>query len=61
MGELSHKVDALLTEANDCELIGSLATNPKVRESNRARAEQLRKLAEETRKLDPSHARAQEG
>jgi hypothetical protein len=62
MGEFTQKIDALLTEANDCELIGSLATTREVRETNRARAQELRKLAQEIRKLDraPSDARPQE-
>jgi hypothetical protein len=62
MGEHSLKIDALLTEANDCELIGSLATTREVRETNRARAQELRKLAQEIRKLDrvPSDACLQE-
>jgi hypothetical protein len=52
MSTLSQGIDALLNEANDCELIGNLATLPEVREANRVRAAELRGLASEARRLD---------
>jgi hypothetical protein len=52
MSRLSHRIDELLAEANDCELIGSLATTPDIRKANLERALQLRRLAERARELE---------
>ena len=48
---VASRIDALLLEANDCELIGSLATDPETRRLNRERAASLRKLAGEAKQV----------
>ena len=42
----SDRVEGLLLEAEDCQLIERLATDPQTRRANRIRAERLRRIAE---------------
>lgn len=45
MKDLSVKLEKLLVEAEDCELIGRLATDPKKRELFKKLASDLRAMA----------------
>lgn len=45
----SQQIESLLRQADECELLGGLATDAQVRRANRARAAMLRKLASESR------------
>jgi hypothetical protein len=47
MADVRTDIEELRTKAADCELLGSLATDPAVREENRKRAAEYRKLIEE--------------
>jgi hypothetical protein len=49
MKDLHAKLEKLLVEAEDCELIGRLATEPEKRETFRRLSLQLREMAEELR------------
>lgn len=51
MGILSQKIDALMSEANDCDMISSLSANPETRRDNRERAAKLRELAQRARQV----------
>jgi hypothetical protein len=42
----SNRVEELLLEAEDCQLIERLATDPQTRRANKIRAERLRRIAE---------------
>jgi hypothetical protein len=47
MADVRTDIEELRTKAADCELLGSLATDPAVREENRKRAAEYRQLIEE--------------
>jgi hypothetical protein len=47
MKDLQAKLEQLLAEAHDCELIGNLATDQAKRATFRRMAAQFRKMAEE--------------
>jgi hypothetical protein len=49
-------IEELRAKAADCELLGSLATDPAVREENRKRAMEYRKLIEEAEAQSRTHA-----
>jgi hypothetical protein len=49
MPDLKIKLDNLLADAADCQLIGNLAIDPAKREEYRRRAEEFRALAERVR------------
>jgi len=49
MKDLQAKLERLLAEAQDCDLIGNLATDPDKRATFRRMAEQLREVAEQLR------------
>ena len=48
MTDLSVKIDQLLKEADECEMLGGLCASHEERIANRRRAEELRALASET-------------
>jgi hypothetical protein len=50
MPDLKIKLDNLLSDAIDCQMIGNLATEPTTRAEYRQRAEQFRTLAEQVRR-----------
>jgi hypothetical protein len=47
MKDLQAKLESLLAEAQDCDLIGNLATDPDKRATFRRMAAQLREVAEQ--------------
>jgi len=49
MNELQAKLERLLAEAQDCDLIGNLATDHAKRATFRRMAEQFRQMAEQLR------------
>ena len=49
MKDLQTKLEQLLAEAHDCDLIGNLATDQAKRATFRRMAAQFRKMAEELR------------
>ena len=49
MEDLKSKLEKLLTEAEDCELIGRLATDPNKRELFKKLAKDLRAMANDIR------------
>jgi hypothetical protein len=49
MPDLKNKLDKLLSDAADCQMIGSLAADPNTRADYRRRAEEFRALAEQLR------------
>lgn len=55
MTELSEKIDALLQEANECEMLGGLAATHEEQAAHRQRAEELRALALEAQILLDQH------
>ena len=58
MTEISDKLDALLKEADECEMLGGLAATHEERVAHRQRAEELRALALEAQNmLEQAHAR----
>jgi hypothetical protein len=57
MSELSIKIEEILKEIENCELVASLATDPDTRRLNHQRAEELRELAAEAKRADAKQAR----
>jgi hypothetical protein len=51
MSDLRARIEELRAKAADCELIGSLATEPNVREESRKQAAEYRRMIEETEAL----------
>lgn len=51
MADIRTSLEELRTKAADCELLGSLATDPAVREESRRRAAEYRRLIEEAEAL----------
>lgn len=51
MEDIKATIDDLRTKAADCELLGSLATDETVRQENRRRAAEYRRLIEEAEAL----------
>jgi hypothetical protein len=49
-------IEELRTKAADCELLGSLASDPAVREESRKRAAEYRRLIEEAEAQSNTHA-----
>ena len=49
MKDMQAKLTKLLDDANDCDLIGNLATDPRKRATFRRMAHQLRAMAAELR------------
>ncbi|MDQ8730518.1 hypothetical protein [Bradyrhizobium sp. LHD-71] len=49
MPDLKNKLDKLLSEAAECQMIGSLAADAAKRAAYRERADQFRDLAEQVR------------
>lgn len=49
MPDLKLKLEKLLADAADCQMLGSLATDPQKRTEYRQRAEQFRMVAEQVR------------
>jgi hypothetical protein len=47
MKDLKAKLERLLAEAHDCDLIGNLATDPAKRATFRRMAKQFREMAEQ--------------
>lgn len=56
MADIRTSLEELRAKAADCELLGSLATDPVVREESRRRAAEYRRLIEEAEALLRSHA-----
>jgi hypothetical protein len=51
MADIRTNLEELRAKAADCELLGSLATDPAVREESRKRAREYRRLIEEAEAL----------
>ena len=51
MADIRTNLEELRTRAADCELLGSLATDPVVREESRRQAAEYRRLIEEAERL----------
>jgi hypothetical protein len=51
MADIRTSLEQLRAKAADCELLGSLATDPAVREESRRRAAEYRRLIEEAEAL----------
>jgi hypothetical protein len=51
MSDLRARIEELRTKAADCELLGSLATDPDVREESRKQAAEYRRQIEEAEAL----------
>ena len=51
MSDLRARIEELRTKIADCELLGSLATEPDVREQSRKQAAEYRRLIEEAEAL----------
>lgn len=51
MSDLRARIEELRTKAADCELLGSLATEPDVREQSRKRAAEYRRQIDEAEAL----------
>ena len=49
--DIQQQIDALLREADECEMIGGLACDKATRQANRPRAAQLRQLASEAQTM----------
>jgi hypothetical protein len=56
MTDVRIDIEELRTKAADCELLGSLATDPAVREENRKLAAEYRRLIEEAEAQSKTHA-----
>lgn len=51
MTDIPQQIEALLRQADECELLGGLAVDDDTRRASRERAEELRKLASEAQHL----------
>lgn len=51
MKDLQNKLEKLLRDADDCDLIGNLATDPAKRDMFRRLATQLRQMAEDVKSV----------
>ena len=56
MTDIRTEIEELRAKAADCELLGSLANDPAVREESRRRAAEYRRLIEEGEALLKAHA-----
>jgi hypothetical protein len=58
MPDLKLKLDALLSHAADCQMLGALSTDAETRAERHERAEQFRALAEQVRKQITAKSRS---